>query len=243
MKVTQISEHIWSLGIWMLIPVHVWVVVEEDGVTLVDAGIPTMADGIRACIESLNAGPLKRIVLTHGHSDHVGAIRRVLRTDAVPVYAHRIEIPYMEGDLPYPRRKKAAASVPKGIAQVLGEETVQAPEAPGEGTAGELQPIGGLTPYHTPGHSPGHVVYYHQQDRVLLAGDLFTSRKGRLRRPMPLFTADMREAVRSSEIVRQLQPERLEVCHGGPVFDAAGQLDAYIAAAAKRYAHSADQPR
>lgn len=221
MKVTQISEHIWSLKTWVLIPVHVWLVKDANGgFTLVDAGIPAMAKGIRACLGKLGAKLPDRILLTHGHSDHVGAIPRLLGSEpnaSVPVYAHRIEIPYMEGDQPYPRRKKATASVARGLVQALPEDE--------EGT---LMKIGELTPLLAPGHSPGHVVYYHEQDRVLLAGDLFTSKKGRLRRPMPMFTADMREAVRSSLLLRELDPVRLEICHGDPVLRPAEQLEDYL---------------
>lgn len=226
MKVTQISEHIWSLKTWMLIPIHVWVVADEDGVTLVDAGIPLMANGIQKFIDGLQAGPLQRIVLTHGHSDHVGAIKRISKEKPIPVYAHRIEIPYMEGDLPYPRRKKSEQTVTKGLVIALQEDEHN-----------NILPIGGLTPYHTPGHSPGHVVYYHEKDQVLLAGDLFTSKKGKLHRPMPMFTADMNEAVRSSTIVRRLSPKRLEVCHGDSVFQAADQLDEYIKGTSKIFSN------
>src|SRR5699024_1413354 len=100
---------------WMLIPIHVWVVADKHGVTLVDAGLPSMAKGILDFIDQLNAGPLKRILLTHGHPDHIGAINKILKVKTVPVFAHRIEIPYMEGDYPYPRRKKAVATVKKGF--------------------------------------------------------------------------------------------------------------------------------
>ncbi|WLD94333.1 MBL fold metallo-hydrolase [Alkalihalobacillus sp. AL-G] len=224
MKTKQISEHIWSLRIWMVIPVHVWVVVEEDGVTLVDAGIPMMGKGILNFIENLQGGPLKRIVLTHGHSDHTGAIKPILKEKSVPVFAHSTEIPYMEGDRAYPRRKKAAQSIKKNLAQPLQKDE-----------SNNLLPIGGLNPYLTPGHSPGHVVYYHEQDQVMLAGDLFTSKKGKLHRPMPMFTADMEEAVKSSEIIRQLKPKRLEVCHGNSVMNPVEQLDTYIRTAAKAF--------
>ena len=91
-----------------------------------------------------------------------------------------------------------------------------------------LKAIAGLTPYLTPGHSPGHVVYYHEQDQVLLAGDLFTSKKGELHQPMSMFTADMAEAVRSSSIVEKLKPKRLEVCHGNSVLHPADQLEEYM---------------
>lgn len=215
MKATRVSEHIWSLHVWAGLPIRVWVVREPEGVTLVDAGIAMMARGIARFIRRLDAGPLQRIVLTHGHSDHVGALNALLREWPVPVFAHRIELPYMEGQAPYPRRKKAVASVARGVVQPLPED----------GDA--LRPVGVLQPYLTPGHAPGHVVYYHERDRVLLAGDLFTSRRGRLRRPIPMFTADMAEAVRSGAIVERLRPLRLEVCHGGPVFDPAAQWPAY----------------
>lgn len=218
MKITQVSEHIWSLKTWMLIPVQVWVVAGDDGLTLVDAGLPYMAGGILRFIDGLNKGPLQRIMLTHGHSDHIGALKAILSKRPVPLYAHRIELPYMEGALRYPRRKRLEFNVAKGVAQPLREEL--------DGTLGM---VAGLTPYLTPGHSPGHVAYYHEQDRVLLAGDLFTAKRGQLRKPMAMFTADMAEAVRSSSIVRQLRPDRLEVCHGGAVHNPADRLDHYIA--------------
>ncbi|MHB1683353.1 MAG: MBL fold metallo-hydrolase [Bacilli bacterium] len=231
MKTERISDHIWSLRSWVVIPIHVWIVVEETGLTLVDAGIPMMARGIAEFIERLHAGPLQRIVLTHGHSDHVGAIERILKVKTVPVYAHRIELPYMEGDLPYPRRKRAGVSVAKGLAQTLPEND-----------QGGLDSMGALTPYLTPGHAPGHVVYYHEDDQVLLAGDLFTSKHGQLHRPMPLFTADMQEAVNSSLVVRRLNPKRLEVCHGNPVFQPADHLDDYIRKTSARFALAGDAP-
>ncbi|WP_433746976.1 MBL fold metallo-hydrolase [Falsibacillus pallidus] len=217
MKVEKISTHIWSLKTWMIIPIHVWLVKDKDEVTLVDAGISTMAKGVLKQVDAIGLGQLKRIVLTHGHSDHTGSIEKIRKELDIPVYVHSIEIPYMEGDLAYPGRKKAAASVKKGIVEglPLGED-------------GELASIGGLIPYLTPGHSPGHVVYFHKEDGVLLAGDLFTSKKGKLNRPMPMFTADMKTAINSSQILRELNPARVEVCHGDAVINPASQLDEYI---------------
>jgi len=217
MKIEQVSEHIWSLQAWLMIPVRVWVVADEEGVTLIDAGMPFMAKGILRFLDRLNAGPLQRILLTHGHSDHVGAVAAIRNAQHIPVHAHRIELPYMEGEIAYPRRRKRETNVEKGVAQPLTETE-----------DGRLQPVAGLVPYLTPGHSPGHVVYFHEQDQVLLAGDLFTSRRGKLRPPMSLFTGDMAAAIRSAGIVKKLNPRRLEVCHGGPVFAPADQLDAYL---------------
>lgn len=78
-RVEQVSANIWCIKAWLLIPLRVWIVREEDGVTLVDAGMPFMTNRIMAFIKQLNAGPLKRILLTHGHSDHVGAVKKSQR--------------------------------------------------------------------------------------------------------------------------------------------------------------------
>ncbi|GGH87493.1 glyoxylase-like metal-dependent hydrolase (beta-lactamase superfamily II) [Pullulanibacillus pueri] len=179
-----------------------------------------MSKGISSFLRTANLGSLRRIVLTHGHSDHVGALSDLIDQYNVPIYAHKIEQPFMEGELAYPRRKKAQKTVQVGWVQPLSEDM-----------EGKLLSVGGLVPYHVPGHSPGHVVYYHERDNVLLAGDAFTSKKGKLRKPMPMFTADMKMAVKCGvDIVRRLNPERLEVCHGNPVFHPFDQIDDYFKA-------------
>ncbi len=190
---------------WMIIPIHVWLVKDREGVTLVDAGIPIMANGILKAINKLNIGPLSRILLTHGHADHVGAIKRIRSKRNIPIYVHPEEIPYMEGKKPYPRRKKAKTLVQPSLVKPLKQN------------GDRLKQVGDLIPYHTPGHSPGHVVYYHQKDNVLLGGDLFTSKRRRIQKPMAIFTADMTQAIKSGGIIKSLKPEILCVCHGNEV--------------------------
>lgn len=219
MKIEQISDHIWTLKSWMGFEFRVWIVANQDGngVTLVDAGIGRMAKDILSFVERLGKGPIRQILLTHGHSDHVGSVLKIVESTKVPVYVHPIEVPYLEGDVIYPRRKKAEQTLPKNVVSSFYIEE-----------DGQLPSFGSLQPYLAPGHSPGHVVYYHEQDQVLLAGDLFTSKKGRLKRPMKMFTGDMQEAVQSSHIVERLKPVRLEVCHSGPVFHPAEQIASYV---------------
>lgn len=49
-----------------------------------------------------NARPAA-IVLTHGHMDHVGAIFRLAEQWQVPVYAHKLELPFLTGKADYQR--------------------------------------------------------------------------------------------------------------------------------------------
>jgi len=213
MRVTQLSEHIYRLGTWFIIPFNAWVVVEKDGVVLVDSGIPLMKKGILSFIDKLGKGPLTKILLTHGHSDHVGSVQAILADRKVPVYVHDIEKPFMEGTVAYPGRAPRAL-LPAGIAEPLKR------------SGDDIAAIGSLKPYLTPGHAPGHVVYHHITDNVLLAADLFWEKNGRLR--VPRFSYDIPMVVKSGAIVTRLKPRQLEVCHGYTVLNPAEQYKRYV---------------
>src|SRR4051812_5027060 len=77
---------------------------ERSRWVLVDAALPGYARTIRSAAES-RFGPGARpaaILLTHGHFDHVGSLDDLLRDWDVPVFAHRLEMPYLTGRSPYP---------------------------------------------------------------------------------------------------------------------------------------------
>lgn len=191
-----------------------WLVQDNDAVYIVDTGISSMADELWK--QALKLGNPEVILLTHGHSDHVGGVKSLLSKRKMPVLVHEDEIKYMEGKEPYPRRKHKEYLVEPGLAQPLQVEN------------GQLALYGSLTPYHTPGHSPGHVIYYHEQDGVVIGGDLFTSRFGKLTAPMAMFTGDMAQAIESSSVIAQLDPQLVSICHSPDVKDPALQLTRYM---------------
>ena len=53
--------------------VNAYLVVEDDGLTLIDTAVTGSAKPILAAAERLGA-PIRRIVLTHAHGDHVGSL-------------------------------------------------------------------------------------------------------------------------------------------------------------------------
>src|SRR3954463_12228258 len=53
--------------------VNAFLVVEDDGLTLVDTMLPKSQDAILAAARELGA-PIARIALTHAHGDHVGSL-------------------------------------------------------------------------------------------------------------------------------------------------------------------------
>lgn len=203
-RLAKVSPHIWQVRLTFFTQVHVWLVAHPSGLTLVDSGFAAMAPGVLDAIEATKTGPLEKILLTHGHPDHAGGAALIARQLHVPVYAHRLELPFLEGDQYYPRISRLLQPRQRGIVAAL-------PEA----ADGTLEPLDGLKPWFAPGHTPGHVVYHHEEDDVLLAGDLFKARKGELKQLGHLYSLDREEATRSEAILHRLRPSKVEASHGG----------------------------
>jgi Metallo-beta-lactamase superfamily len=71
---------------------------------LVDAGTPGNAEKIRAAAQERFGQGVRpeAIVLTHGHADHSGSAAELSDSWDVPVYAHRLELPFLTGLSAYP---------------------------------------------------------------------------------------------------------------------------------------------
>jgi glyoxylase-like metal-dependent hydrolase (beta-lactamase superfamily II) len=113
------------------------------------------------------------IGLTHGHADHSGSAAELSDSWDVPVYAHRLELPFLTGLSAYPPPDPTVRGPFALLGRFISRETIYL----GKERAREL-PAGGEVPgvpnwrwIYTPGHTPGHVCLFRPEDRVLLAGD------------------------------------------------------------------------
>ncbi|MEG9294817.1 MBL fold metallo-hydrolase [Mangrovibacillus sp. Mu-81] len=200
----------------------------EDWV-LIDCGMPHSKERIMEAAEKRfgHAGKPKAIVLTHGHFDHVGSLEPLLEEWDVPVYAHELEIPYLNGERDYPKGDPTADG---GLVSELS------PFYPHHGidVAGSVQklPDNGDIPFmegwkwiHTPGHTPGHVSFFREKDRILIAGDAFVTvkqeslyrvivQKKEISGPPRYFTMDWEAAQESVGKIAALNPKSSVTGHG-----------------------------
>jgi glyoxylase-like metal-dependent hydrolase (beta-lactamase superfamily II) len=208
---------------------------EQNGNTLVDAGLPGQAEVIGAALTEvgIEVRDLRRIIFTHQDLDHVGSGAALVRQSGARVLAHPADSPHIEGSLrPLKFTPEMLAQRPQ-MREVLERlEPVRVDEHVEDGDRLDL--AGGTRVIFTPGHTPGHLSLYLERPRVLVAGDALTAEGGHLNGPNPPLTLDVRAAARSVRRLADLEIDTIVCYHGGVVGeDANGQLRRVIQEASR----------
>lgn len=220
--------------------INCFLVIEDDGITLVDALTRGSGREILQAV-SQTGRPLKRIVMTHAHSDHVGAVDEILtESKDVDFLVQQRAVPILAGDL------SLQADEPKGRMLRIAYGKVRSQIA---GTIKDGDQIGSLHAIAAPGHTVEHYAFFDPRNAMLIAGDCWQTLGGlavvgdtRWRFPIPSWGTWHRPTnLTSARKTLECNPAYLAVGHGRIFCNAEEPMAAAIARATTRIAESTSQ--
>ncbi|WP_027347041.1 MBL fold metallo-hydrolase [Hamadaea tsunoensis] len=238
----QLGPHLHRIGNDI---VAVYLVDTDEGVTVIDAGLPGHYGELTAELATMGRSldDIRGVVLTHGDSDHIGFAERLRREHGVPVYIHAADAERAKGGpkpkVAYGPMKVGAtagffwyASRKGGLRTNYLTEVVEVADGQVLDLPGAPQIIG------LPGHSPGSIAVSVPVADAIFVGDGLTTRHvltGR-RGPQPApFTDDPQQALASLTRLADLPATWVLPGHGTPwnggVPEAIRQIQAVAAAA------------
>lgn len=155
-RLTSYVTQLTRLGI-----VNCFLVQEDDGLTLVDTNLPGSTKLILEAATHAR-GPVRRILLTHAHGDHIGSLDALHAAvpDAAVLIGQR-EARLLKKDLsldanePQMKLRGSYSGAKTAPTQLLAEG----------------DHVGHLRAIATPGHTPGHFSFLDERDGTLIAGD------------------------------------------------------------------------
>jgi glyoxylase-like metal-dependent hydrolase (beta-lactamase superfamily II) len=145
-------------------------VVTRDGVVVIDAlGSPALAQELLAEIRRITPAPVRYVIVTHYHADHVYGLQ-ALKEAGATIVAHRDGQLYLNSDTAALRlqasREELAPAVDADTRLVGADRWIDGPTSISLGGVDFLlQPIG-------PAHTPEDLVVWVPRHKLLLAGDI-----------------------------------------------------------------------
>jgi glyoxylase-like metal-dependent hydrolase (beta-lactamase superfamily II) len=204
-----------------------YLLVDADGLTLIDTGIPGSAIKILNFIKRLGyvKRDLNRILITHADWDHAGSLAALKRATRARVYASMYEARAVASGR-FPRSLKTDDIFLKpvfALAEFLGR--VSRARVDEHLSDGQVLPVlDGLFVVDTKGHTPGHMSFFAPSAGILFSGDSILSRKDKLEGSHGSVTWNQEKA--DASVLKQLALRARIVCsgHGAVVMDGLARL-------------------
>jgi glyoxylase-like metal-dependent hydrolase (beta-lactamase superfamily II) len=205
-----------------------YLIVEADGLTVIDTGLPRSEKKILAYVASLGkrAQDIRRIILTDADLNHVGGLAALQKASGGRTYASKIEADAIAAGKSSREIKPGGFSLRRILFAVLSPFIKATPFAVDEILAeGQTLPVlGGLQVVETPGHTPDHISLFAPSAGVLFCGDSLVSDQKGLHGSRPGITWDESKARASERKQAALGAQIVCSGHGPVVRDAIGKF-------------------
>jgi steroid delta-isomerase-like uncharacterized protein len=198
---------------------NVYLIEDDGGVTLFDAGARTMTRAVARAGAKL--GGIRRVVLGHGHTDHRGVAPAL----GVPVLCHPDEVQDAEGSGGFRYWPEGLTGLPTPLRQVhrlMHRYAWDAGPVEISDTVTEGDEVAGFRVICLPGHAPGLIGLWRESDRLALSTDCFYTldlwgRSSDPQVPAPIYNFDTEQARASIRKLAQLEPAAAWPGHAKPV--------------------------
>lgn len=221
MTVTELAENVLVVDVPMSAHLSTKIIaLTGERTVLIDSGTKEAGPStVLACLRERRVAPITEIFCTHFHHDHIGGLTQLVEESGAVVLAHAAECGLIRD--------------PSAFAEALSRSGLHGATSPSGRSVnvraiwdGYSLEVGGRRweALHVPGHSWGHLVFWNEDERILIAGDAVQGVGVPFRgvtgqgTGIPYYV-DPNVYLDSLDRMRALRPEVLVTAHENPAWD------------------------
>ena len=207
--------------------VNAYLIADGTDITIIDAGVPGYWGDLPGELAAMGRtlDDVRALVLTHGHSDHIGFAERARRERGLPVSVHDLDAALARGEVPNPARGMGPIRLRPLLSFLvfgLRKGALRTPFVGAVGTFADgatLDVPGAPRVTLVPGHTPGSAALHVPNLDALFVGDAIATKAvttGQTGPRIAPFTADPSTALRSLDRLEGIEAGWLLPGHGEP---------------------------